>query len=238
VLARYVARTLAWGPLLAGCLAGAGITVALLIFSGPIETPPDLATGVRASFVPVLAGLAFLLHDPQRQVAGALPAKAWRVPVTRLVITLPVLGLTGLIQMLVAGRALADNLRETGQIAAPLPWPGLVTELAAWCLLALALGAGIGRTRWQDVAGVVAAVGAMAVIGAAALLPLHLTPAAIVAMTAAQHRQWVMAWRVWAVAAAICAAAAWWAAGDPWRRLRSRLVWRLPAARAGLAHPG
>jgi hypothetical protein len=203
--------------------------VALLIFSGPIETPPDLATGVRASFVPVLASLAFLLHDPQRQLTGALPARPWRMPVLRVVIALPVLGLTGLAQMLVAGRALADDLRAAGQPAASLPWLALVIELVAWCPLALALSAGLGRTRWQDLAGIAAAVGGMAVIGVAALLPLHLTPAAIVAMTTAQHRQWVIAGRVWAVAvaAAVCAAAAWWASGDPWRRVPTRFgSWR------------
>lgn len=74
MLAWHVAGLMPWGPLLAGCLTGIGVTAALRIFAGPIETPVDLGAGVRASFVPVVAGLAFLLHDPCRQLTGALPA--------------------------------------------------------------------------------------------------------------------------------------------------------------------
>ena len=219
-LAWHVAQALPWGTLLAGCLTGIGVTAALRIFAGPTETPVDLGGGVRASFVPVMAGLAFLLHDPNRQLTGALPAPAWLTPAIRVALAVPVLALTGAIQLDLGARALAVDLHTTGQPAAELPWVALTTELAAWCALALALAAGLDRTRWRELAGVVAAVGALAVAGALALLPLHMLPAAITEMTRAQARQWTAAWRLWAAAGGAAALTAAWAAGDPWRRVR------------------
>ncbi|HXW47260.1 MAG TPA: hypothetical protein VEL03_20875, partial [Streptosporangiaceae bacterium] len=184
-LAAHVAGMMPWGPLLAGCLTGICMTVALRIAAGPTETPADLTVGVRASFVPVIAGLAFLLHDPHRPLTGALPARAWLTPAVRVAMAIPALALSGAVQLQIAGRALAADLHATGQPAAPLPWVGLTAELAAWCALALALAAGLERTRWHDLAGLIAAVGALAVIGAVALVPLHLLPVTITAMTSA-----------------------------------------------------
>jgi hypothetical protein len=218
----HVAGITAWGPLLAGCLTGIGVVVTLRIFAGPIETPPSLGIGIRASFVPVIAGLAFLLHDPHRQLTAALPARAWLTPALRVAMALPVLGLGCAVQLLVAGRALAADLQAAGKPPAALPWLALAAELIAWCALALALAAGLERTRWHDLAGIVAAIGAMAVVGALALVPLHLLPATIADMTTAQQRQWAWAWQLWAAAAAAAAVIAGWAAGDPWRRIARR----------------
>jgi hypothetical protein len=220
-LAGHVARSTAWGPLLAGCLSGVALTVALRAAAGPSEIQL-LGGGIRASFVPVMAGLAFVLHDPHRLLTGALPARAWWTPALRLGLVLPVVGLSCAIQMLLGGRALAAGLRAAGQPPAPLPWPALTGELAAWCLLALALSAGLGRTRWHDIAGVAAALGAMALIGLTGLVPFHLLPAAITGMSSAQHRQWVTACQFWVAAGVIGAAIIGWAAGDPWRRIRPR----------------
>jgi len=219
-LAAHVAGMMPWGPLLAGCITGIGVTVALRIAAGPTETPPDLAVGVRASFVPVIAGLAFVLHDPHRSLIGSLPARAWLTPAVRVAMAIPALALSSAVQLQIAGRALAADLHATSQPAAALPWVALTAELAAWCALALALGAGLERTRWHDLAGLIAAVGALAVIGAVALVPLHLLPVTITAMTSAQLRQWSSAWRLWAAAGAAAILVAAWAAGDPWHRVR------------------
>ena len=218
-LAWRVIQVLPWGALLAGCVTGIGVTVALWIFAGPIETPVDLGGGLRASFVPVIAGLAFLLHDPHRQLTGALPARAWLTPAIRVALALPVLALTGAIQLHYAAGALAVDLHTTGQ-AAELPWVALTAEFASWCALALALAAGLERTRWRELGGVASAVGALAVAGALALLPLHMLPAAITTMTSAQARQWTAAWRLWAVTGGSAVLIAGWAAGDPWHRVR------------------
>lgn len=219
-LAWHIAGLLPWGPLLAGCLTGIGVTAALRIFAGPVETPVDLGAGVRASFVPVIAGLAFLLHDPHRQLTGALPAASSLTPAIRVALALPVLALSGFIQLQVAARALAADLHAAGRPASGLPWVALITELAAWCALALAVAAGLERTRWRDLAGFAAAVLALAVVGALALLPLHLLPAAIIAMTRSQKNHWTAAWRLWVATGGAAALVAGWAAGDPWRRVR------------------
>jgi hypothetical protein len=232
VLAWHVAGLMPWGPLLAGCLTGIGLTLALRIFAGPIETPVALGAGLRASFVPVIAGLAFLLNDPYRQLTGALPTRAWVTPAIRVALALPVLSLSSVIQLQVAARALAADLRAAGQPAAALPWVALMAELAAWCALALTLAAGLERTRWRDLAGFAAAALALAVIGSLAVLPLHLLPAAITAMTSAQQHRWTAAWRLWVAAGGAAALIGGWAAGDPWRRVLSPGYWlRSPAPR-------
>jgi len=100
-----------------------------------------------------------------------------------------------------------------------LPWLALTAELAAWCALALALAAGFQRTRWQDLGGLTAAITGPALVGVLALVPAHLLPATMIGMTSAQPRQWATAWQLWTAAAAACALAAAWAAGDPWHRL-------------------
>jgi hypothetical protein len=228
-LLRHVARIMPWGPLLAGCLAGAGVTGALRLLAGPAETPADLGTGIRASFIPVMAGLAFLLPDPHRQLTAALPVRAWLTPAVRLLLALPVLVLGGVLQFWLAGRALAVDLRFAGQPSATVPWLALATELAAWCALALALAAGLQRTRWQDLAGVTAATVGPALVGALALVHAHLLPAISSDMTVAQHRQWTTAWALWAATAGACVLAACWAAGDPWRRFWQVRRIRAPA---------
>jgi hypothetical protein len=220
-LTGHVAAMLPWGPLLAGCLAGVAVTVALRIFAGPIESPADLGAGLRASFVPVAAGLAFLLPDECRQLTGALPARAWLTPVLRLCIAVPVVLATAAVQLQFAARALAVDMPAAGGAPGQLPWVALSAELAAWCSMALALAAAFQRTRWRDLAGFIAAIAALAVVGLLALLPLHLLPATITAMTSAQVEQWASAWRAWAAACVAALLVARWAAGDPWRRVPS-----------------
>jgi hypothetical protein len=219
-LTRHVALTMPWGPLVVGCLAGIGVMIALRIAAGRIETVSALASGIRASFVPVMAGVAFLLPDAQRQLIATLPARPWLTPALRIALALPVLGLTGAIEAQLGASALAADVRLSGSAPAPLPWLALTGELTAWCALALALAAGVARTRWHDVAGLIAAFLAMAVIGALALTPWHLLPATIANMTGPEQAQWTAAWRAWCAAALVAAACAAWAAGDPWRRLR------------------
>ena len=224
-----------WGLLLACCLTSIAVSLALRIFAGPLESPADLGAGIRASYLPVVAGLAFLLHDPQRQLTGVLPARAWLPTAIRVAMALPVLTLSATTQLQIAARALSADLHAAGQHAvAGLPWIALTAESAAWCTLALALAAGFERTRWHDLAGFLAAIVALGVVGALAMLPLHLMPTAITAMTGAQQRQWAAAWRLWAAAGTAGILTTGWAAGDSWRRVR---VWWRPSAGRGRAAP-
>ncbi len=221
---------MAWGPLLAGCLAGISLAVALLVLAGPVEPPAALSAGVRLSFLPVVAGLAFALPDPHRLLTGSLPARPWLLPVLRTALALPVVSAGSAVQLVVAGRAMAIDLRAAGQSPAPWRWQALTAELVAWSALALALTVILDRGRWQDVAGLCAAAGSWALAGLAAALPLHLIPAAAGSFTAAQQHQWARAWQSWLVVAAVGAALAWRGAGDPWRRLRIPARTGCPAA--------
>jgi hypothetical protein len=221
-LAGPVARTMPWGPLLAGCGTGICVGLAVALFRGLSQSPPAIAAGVRASFVPVVTGLAFLLHDPHRQLTVALPVRAWLPSAVRVALALPVLGATSGAELYLAARALAADLRGMGAGPAGLPWIALAAELAAWCLLALAAAAVVARTRWHDLGGVVAALSAIAVLAFLGLAPLHLLPTAFIGMTAAQRHAWTLAWQLWAVVAVAAAALATWASRDPWRRARLR----------------
>jgi hypothetical protein len=219
-LAGPVARTMPWGPLLAGCAAGICVGLAMALFRGPTLSPPGIVLGVRASFVPVMTGLAFLLHDPHRQLTAALPVRAWLASAVRVALALPVLGATAGAEFVLAARALAADPRGPGAGPAALPWTALAAELAAWCLLALAAAALMARTRWHDVGGVVAALGALATLAVLALAPLHLLPTAFTDMTAAERQAWTLAWRLWLAVALLAAALAAWASRDPWLRTR------------------
>jgi hypothetical protein len=216
VLMRHVARTTAWVPLLAGCITGCAVAAALLALARAGESPAALGVGIRVSFIPVIAGVAFLLRDPGRLLITTLPARAWLTPALRVGMAVPVLAASCAAQLRLAADALAADVRAP----AALPWVALAGELAAWCAATLALAAALERTRWQDLAGLIAALGAMATVAASALRPLHLLTATITGMTSAQQRQWTTAWQFWALTLAIATAGACWAAGDPW--------WRLP----------
>lgn len=139
---------MAWGPLLAGCLAGISLAVALLVLAGPVEPPAALSAGVRLSFLPVVAGLAFALPDPHRLLTGSLPARPWLLPVLRTALALPVVSAGSAVQLVVAGRAMAIDLRAAGQSPAPWQWQALTAELVAWSALALALTVILDRGRW------------------------------------------------------------------------------------------
>ena len=223
-LAGPVARTMPWGPLVAGCGTGICVGLAMALFHGPMQSPPGIMLGLRASFVPVMTGLAFLLHDPHRQLTGALPVRAWLTSAVRAALALPALGVTAWAEFYLAGRALAAYPGDgAGARPAGLPWAAMAAELAAWCLLALAAAALTARTRWHDVGGVMAALGALATLAVLALAPLHLLPAAFTDMTAAERQAWAQAWRLWLVVALLAAALAARASRDPWLRVRTPL---------------
>lgn len=68
---------------------------------------------------------------------------------------------------------------------------------------------------WQDLGGAVAAPGALAVIAVLALVPLHLLPAGLADLTAAQRHAWTAASRLWVAVAIAAAALACLASRDP-----------------------
>jgi hypothetical protein len=236
-LVSHIARTMPWGALLAGCGAGICICLAVALFRGAGQQSADIVLGIRGGFVPVMAGIAFLLHDPYRQLAAASPAPAWLTSAVRVALALPVLTVTCWVQLHLAGRALGADLRAAagrgpGAEAASLPWIALAGEFTAWCGLALAAAAVLARTRWQDLGGVAAALCALAMLAIFGLAPLHALPAQFADMTKPDQHAWTMAWRLWAAVTPAALALAAWASRDPWLRMRAVPAGRGP--RSGL----
>ena len=85
--------------------------------------------------------------------------------------------------------------------------------------MALAAGAAIGRTRWQDLGGAAAAPCAFAVLGLLGAAPLRLLPTQFADMNTAQHHAWALAWHEWALTGVLAVALACWSSRDSWYRL-------------------
>lgn len=196
---RYLAMTMPWAVLLAGCAAGLGLALAAHQFASPARSTAGVTLGLRAGFVPVAVTVAFLAADPQRNLTATLPAPAWLSTVVHLAIALPLVGLTGYLQLELA--AVPGPPPGPGPAAATLPWPGLLAEFAAWSACAVAVAAGVTRTRWRDLGGALAgpaALGLIALLAVASPGP---------------------AWSWWAVGGA-AALIAGWESRDPWLRFR------------------
>jgi hypothetical protein len=214
-LSRHVARTVPWGTLAAGLIAGLGFSLVIRRFAGPATPQAELITAVRLAFLPPLVSLGFVLHDPHRQLAAALPKPAWLTSAARLCLALPVTAASCWLQLwLVAGGSQQRPL---------LP---LATEFAACCAVMLAVAAAVERGRWHDLGGGAAVPVALAVLAVLAggsglkASPVRLLPVVYGQMTAAQRSEWDRAWIAWAVAGTAAALAAAWFSRDPWRRMR------------------
>ena len=92
-LAGHLALGTPWVPLLAGCCAGTGLSLAM-DFTARTQDPRLVATLVRASFVPVLAGLAFVLQDRHWLLSASLPVPGWIATAMRAGLVLPFLAVT------------------------------------------------------------------------------------------------------------------------------------------------
>jgi hypothetical protein len=88
LLARPVSRTMPWGTLLAGCLAG---TVYLAIVAHVAKSSGWLLGqgNVRLAFLPAVAAMAFVLRVPFRPLIQAVPVPAWVAPAGHLLLAVP-----------------------------------------------------------------------------------------------------------------------------------------------------
>ncbi len=222
-LTRHVARTVPWGTLAAGVLAGVGFSLVVRRFASPSTPQGELLTGVRLAFLPPLVSFGFVLHDPHRQLAGALPVPAWVTPALRLCLALPVTALGCWLQLWLVAGALAN---APGGSQETLPLLPLATEVAGCCTVMLAVAAAVERGRWHDLGGGAAVPAALAVLSVMAGLsalhgsPARMLPTAFSQMTAAQRSEWYRAWLAWTAAGAAGAMTAAWFSRDPWRRMR------------------
>jgi hypothetical protein len=217
--ARHLIPTMPWGTLLAGCAGGLAISVAAYQFAEPFRQPADITLTVRAAFVPLVAAVAFLLADPHRNLTASLPAPAWLTSAARLVLALPLLGLTAWLQFELAAAELGIDVRSQHLSAAQLPWAAVCAELLAWSAIALTAAALAARTRWHDLGGAIGAPAALAFIGLLAFTPLHLFPTAFTGLIPPQRSVWVHAEWNWWVIGLIAGLIACWASRDPWLRI-------------------
>jgi hypothetical protein len=220
LLSGQTVRLLPWVPLLAGCLAGLGVSVVTLL-SARLQAPDLLLTAMRAGFLPVLAALAFLPHDQHRQLLAAVPAPDWLTALLRVVLAAPALALTCWLQLVLADRALRQITPGPGSHPV-VPGLAVATEFAACCLLTLAVATVVERGRWQDLGGAVAMPGALILLAGLAASPLRLLPTSFVPMTGPGWHEWLRAWLVWTGLGASAAVLTCWSSRDPWRRFRPR----------------
>ncbi len=212
-LAAHLARSTPWLPLLAGCLAGTGLSLAAEITARD-QDPRLVAVVARASFIPAMAGLAFLLQDRHWQLAASLPVPGWLGAAMRIGLVLPLLALTCWLQLQLGDRALA-RMRAGGT----LPALAIGAEFAAACAITLAAAAAVQRSRWHDLGGVIALPAGMIVLAALAFGPLRVLPTQILT-TGTWPRAWVRATLLAVLLAGLAAFGAAWSSRDRWRRLR------------------
>lgn len=222
VAARRLAPTMPWGALLAGCAGSLAISLAAYLLAKPMQQPADITLTVRAAFIPIVAAIAFGLSDPSRALAASLPAPSWLTVAVRLLIALPVLGLTAWITFALAAAELGVDQRIGHLGRVRLPWPADCAELVAWSAFALAAAALVARTRWHDLGGAIGAPAALAFIALLALTPLRLFPSAFTGLTPPQHSAWVRAQWIWWGLGLMAALLTGWASRDPWLRISVR----------------
>jgi hypothetical protein len=211
-LAGHLALGTPWVPLLAGCCAGTGLSLAM-DFTARTQDPRLVATLVRASFVPVLAGLAFVLQDRHWLLSASLPVPGWIATAMRAGLVLPFLAVTCWLQLSLADRTLA-KIRAGGT----LPALAIGAEFAGACAITLAAAAVVQRSRWHDLGGALALPLAFIVLAALAFGPLRPLPTQIMT-TGTWPQGWVRTTVLAAVLAVVAAAATAWSGRDRWRRL-------------------
>jgi hypothetical protein len=209
ILVQPVAKTMPWGALLAGCLAGTALLGVLAHFADTSHSPLDV-NSVRLAFLPAIAALAFVPHSSFRSVTRSTPVPAGVTPAGQTLLALPVVAATCWGQV----RIMSDTIPPgAGHRAAVYP---LIAQLAGWSALAVAAASGCDRSRYADLGGAVAAPISLAIIALAWFTPgirrlLDVPPAT------AQGAS--IAWYLTAAGALVLAYAA---IRDPWWRYTRR----------------
>lgn len=221
-LARHVSRTMPWGPLLAGCLAGLVLLAVLAYVADHSRTPLDLAQ-VRVTFLPALAGLAFVARAPVRPLALAAPAPAWVTPAGQLLLAIPVLAATVAAQL-----GLVAHTNPPGH-ALPAIYP-LLAQLTGWAALVAAAAAICDRGRYADLGGAVAGPAGLVVIAAGWFTP---RVSGLLVAPPGTDLGAAVAWYVITAAALAVTASA---QRDPWHRYR--LGQRFQRRARGQRRPG
>jgi hypothetical protein len=175
-LARPITRTMPWGTLLTGCLAGTVYLAAMAHAAGTSRWP--LGQGaVRLALLPALAALAFVPRAPFRPLTQTTPVPAWVAPAGHLLLAVPILAATCWAQLRIMVHTVPP--RTAGHPPAVYP---LIAQLTGWCAITVGVAVCVDRSRYADLGGAIAAPVSLAAIALAWYAPrinrILLTPPA------------------------------------------------------------
>ena len=151
LLARHLARTMPWGTLISGCLAGLVFLTVMAHVAETSHSPLTLSI-VRVAFLPALAALAFVLRSPFRPLNQVVPVPAWLAQASHILLAAPVLAVTCWAQL----RITADTVPSHILGPAPAVYP-LVAQLTGWSAVTVTAAAWVDRSRYADLGGAIAA---------------------------------------------------------------------------------
>ncbi len=151
LLARPISRTMPWLTLVTGCLAGA-LFLAILAYVADTSHSPLGQGAVRFSFLPAIAGLAFIARAPFRPLTQATPVPAWITSAGHLVLAAPILAATCWTELRIMTAANPQHI--LGHPPAVYP---LIAQVSGWCAVTVAVAACVDRSRYADLGGAVAA---------------------------------------------------------------------------------
>ena len=210
LLARHIARTMPWVPLITGCLAGTGYLAVMARVADSSHSPLTQAT-VRLSFIPAVAALAFVPRVLFRPLTQATPVPAWVVPAGHLLLAAPVLAATWWAQL----RIMNHTIPPHSLSHAPAVYP-LTAQLTGWCAVTVAAAACVDRSRYAEVGGGTAVPVSAAAISLAWYVPM--THKLLAEPPATAHGA-TIAWYVVATAALVLTCLAM---RDHWHRYSRR----------------
>lgn len=216
-LAPHIVRTTPWATLLAGCLSGTVLVEVMahvLHMSHASLTQNDL----RFTFLTAVAALAFVPRTSFRPVSQSVAVPGWIFPVGQVVLSLPVVVVTGWLQLHIVEATMPPAARSA-------IYP-LLAQLVAWSVIGVTTATCIDRTRYADLGGAVAAPLTFLLIAIGWYAPF-LKAQLVTPPAAAEH-----ATIGWYAIAAISLVATGLALRDPWQRytksLRAGRLWPRP----------
>jgi hypothetical protein len=220
LLGRPIAWTMPWPTLLTGCVAG---TLFLAISAHVADTsnrPLDQGD-VRVAFLAAIAALAFAPRTQFRPLSLATPVPAWVAPACHLLLAVPVLALTCLVQLRIMSHTIPLHTRGPGPALYPL-----LAELTAWCAGTAAAAAWVDRSRYADLGGAIVVPVTFAAIALASYLPVA---ARFLAQPPATSHEVTITWYVIAL---VALALTCLAMRDRWHRYARDVRRRSPAGRS------
>ena len=166
LLARPITQTMPWVTLITGCLAGTIYLAVMAHIASTSHSPLGQGT-VRLAFLPAAAALAFVPRAPFRPLTQTTPVPAWVVPVGHLLLAAAILAVTCWAQL----RIIAHAIPPLAPGHPPAVYP-LIAQLTGWCAVIVTAAACVGRSRYADLGGAIAAPASFAAIALAWYAPI------------------------------------------------------------------